>query len=309
LKSPINRYSIEVDEQVVRFSSSRPDEERVSLELLSAKEQYRTILLLQLYDFRPLLQLARSWHIETKENESSFSDETVPFVGGICDQLSELEQVAARFRMQLQRIMQQRPVDTAFFAERLRASSPYFAEKIETLLRTLQESAATTDSKANAMDYDEGITSVFTAAALKKELITATAGDFSVESYYAARALFRKPTFTITSYSRNTSGAQLKSIHPELLSELVRLRNQLSSEGNLPVYIVASIKTLVQMADYLPATEKELLRIDGIGKVKVERYGPQFLALIRNYSSAFGIASRMMDFKEQEKPKKRKKKK
>jgi hypothetical protein len=63
------------------------------------------------------------------------------------------------------------------------------------------------------------------------------------------------------------------------------------------------------MADYLPATEKELLRIDGIGKVKVERYGPQFLALIRNYSSAFGIASRMMDFKEQEKPKKRKKKK
>ena len=309
LKSPINRSSIGVDGQVVRFSSSRPDEERVSRELLSAREQYRTTLLLQLYDFRPLLQQVRSWYTETKENESSFSDETAPFVGGICDQLSELELVAARFRVQLQRIMQQRPVDTAFFAERLRASSPYFAEKIETLLRTLQESAATTDSKANAMDYDEGITSVFTAAALKKELITATAGDFSVESYYAARALFRKPTFAVSSYSRDTSGAQLKSIHPELLSELVRLRNQLSSEGNLPVYIVASIKTLVQMADYLPETEKELLRIDGIGKVKVERYGPQFLTLIRNYSSAYGTASRMIHFKEQEMPKKRKKKK
>src|SRR5690554_3730468 len=309
LKSPINRYSLGVDEQVVRFSSSTPDEEWVSRELQAAKEHYRTTLLLQLYDFGPLLQQARDWHSETKENESSFSEETLSFVDGICHQLSDLAQVADRFRKQLQRIIQQRPVDTIFFTERLSASSPYFADKIETVLHSLKESTATTDSKANAKEYDEGIDSVFTAAALKKQLITATAGDFSVASYYAARTLFRKPPFTVTSYSRDRSGVQLKSIHPELLSELVRLRNQLSSEGNLPVYIVASIKTLVQMADYLPETEKELLRIDGIGKVKVERYGPQFLTLIRNYSSAYGTASRMIHFKEQEMPKKRKKKK
>lgn len=306
LKSPINRYSIGVDGQVVRFSASKPDEERISQELQSAKEQYRSTLLFRLYNFRPLLQLARSWYSETKKNESSFSDETLPFVGSISNQVAELEQVAERFRKQLQQIVQQRPVDTAYFAERLRASSPYFTEKIEMLLRTLQESAATTDSKANAKDYDEGITSLFTAAALKQQLIGATAGDFSVASYYAARTLFRKPPFAVSSYSRNKSGAELKSIHPELLSELIRLRNRLSSEGNLPVYVVASIKTLLQMADYLPATEKELLRIDGIGKVKVERYGPQFLALIRDYISAFGLASRMKHFEEQEKPKKRK---
>nr|MBF6628277.1 AAA family ATPase [Proteiniphilum sp.] len=277
LKSPINRYSLGVDEQVVRFSSSTPDEEWVSRELQAAKEHYRTTLLLQLYDFGPLLQQARDWHSETKENESSFSEETLSFVDGICHQLSDLAQVADRFRKQLQRIIQQRPVDTIFFTERLSASSPYFADKIETVLHSLKESTATTDSKANAKEYDEGIDSVFTAAALKKQLITATAGDFSVASYYAARTLFRKPPFTVTSYSRDRSGVQLKSIHPELLSELVQLRNRISHDANLPVYIVASVKTLVQMADYLPATEKELLKIDGIGKIKVERYGAQFL--------------------------------
>jgi hypothetical protein len=301
LKSQINRYSLGVDAQVVRFSSSRPDEALILRELQSAKEQYRTSLLLQLYDFGPLLQLARGWHSETKENESSFSDETLPFVEGICHQLSELEQVAARFRMQLLRIMQQQPVDTAFLAERLRASSPYFAEKLSTVLRSLQESTATTDSKSNAKEYDEGIASVFTVAALKKELITATADDFSVESFHKARTLFRKPPFAVTSHSRDTSGAQLKSIHPELLSELVQLRNRISSESNLPVYIVASVKTLVLMADYLPTTEKELLKIDGFGKIKVERYGAPFLMLIRNYIAAYGIASRMMHFKEQKK--------
>jgi hypothetical protein len=307
LKSPINRYSIAVDEQIIRFSSSKPDENRVAEELKSAKEQFRMSLLLQLYDFGPILQMARSWYLETKENESSFSEETVPFVGEIWKQLTELEQVAGKYRTQLQRIIGQTPFDRAFFAERLHASSSYFTGKIEILLQTLRESTATTDNRANAQEYDESIDTVFTAAALKTHLISATAGNFSVESYYRARNQFSKPPFSITSYSRNSSRVQLKSTHPDLLNELVQLRNHISAGAELPVYLVASIKTLVQMADYLPETEKELLKIDGFGKIKVERFGAQFLEIIHNYISANGIESRMIHFKEHEKPKKRKK--
>ena len=306
LKSPINRYSIGVDEQVVRFSSSKPEESRVAAELRLAKEQFSINLLLQLYDFEPLLQTARSWYSDTKENESSFSEETVPFVSEICNQLTELEQVAGKFRIQLQHITGQIPVDKAFFAERLRASSSYFTEKIGILLRTLQESAATTDSKANAQQYDEDIASLFSAAALKAHLISATSDNFNIESYYNARRQFRQPPFSFTSYSRDRTGVQLKSIHPELLSELVQLRNRISKEENLPVYIVASVKTLVQMADYLPETEKELLKIHGFGKVKAERFGTQFLEMIHNYITAYGIESRMIHFKEDKKQRKRK---
>ena len=307
LKSPINRFSIEVNEQIVRFSSSKPDEYRVAEELQSAKEQFKMTLLFQMYDFEPLLQMARSWYFDTKGNESSFSEETVPFVGEICKQLSDLERVAGKFRMQLQRIIQQTPVNTTFFAERIKASSSYFAGKIEMVLRTLQESAATTDNRANAKEYDEGIASVFIAAAQKKHLITATAGNFSVASYYSARTKFKKPPFSITSYSRDSSGVQLKSTHPDLLNELVQLRNHISAGADLPVYLVASIKTLVQMADYLPETEKELLKIDGFGKIKVERFGAQFLEIINNYISANGIESRTIHFTESKKQKKRKK--
>lgn len=294
LKSPINRYSIEVNEQVVRFSSEKPGEDRVADELQLAKEQFKMNLLMQLYNFDPLLQTARSWYFDTKENESSFSEGTVPFVSEICNQLTELEQVAGKFRMQLQHITGQTPIDKAFFAERLRASSSYFTGKIETVLRTLRESAATTDNKANAQEYDEGITSLFSAAALKAHLISATADNFSVESYYKARSQFRQPSFSLTSYSRDSTGTQLKSIHPELLNELVQLRNRISKEENLPVYIVASVKTLVQMADCLPETEKELLKIHGFGKVKAKRFGAQFLEIIHNYITTYGIESCMI---------------
>ncbi|HOI78504.1 MAG TPA: HRDC domain-containing protein [Petrimonas sp.] len=308
LKSPINRYSIGVDEQVVRFSSSKPEENQVAGELQLAKKQFSINLLLQLYDFDPLLQAARSWYSNTQENESSFSEGTVSFVSEVCNQLTELEQVAGKFRIQLQHITGQTPVNKVFFAERLRASSSYFTEKIETLLRTLQESTATTDSKANAQEYDEDIVSLFVAAALKAHLISATSDNFCIESYYNARRQFRQPPFSLTSYSRDSTGIQLKSIHPELLSELVQLRNRISKEENLPVYIVASVKTLVQMADYLPETEKELLRIHGFGKVKTERFGAKFLELIQNYIAAYGIESRMIQFKEDKKQRKRKNK-
>lgn len=308
LKSPINRYSIEVDEQVVRFSSSQPEENQVAAELRLAKEQFSINLLLQLYDFDPLLQAARSWYSDTQESESSFSEATVPFVGEICNQLTELEQVAGKFRIQLQHITRQTPVDKVLFAERLRASSSYFTEKIETLLRTLQESAATTDNKANAQEYDEDIVSLFSTAALKAHLISSTTDNFSVESYYNARRQFRQPPLSHTSYSRDSTGTQLKSIHPELLSELVQLRNRISKEENLPVYIVASVKTLVQMADYLPETEKELLRIHGFGKVKAERFGEKFLEIIQDYTTTYGVESRMIHFKENKKQRKRKNK-
>ncbi|QRX64296.1 HRDC domain-containing protein [Dysgonomonadaceae bacterium zrk40] len=223
LKSPINRYSIGVDDQVVRFSSSKAEVTRVVDELHSAKEQFRTTLLLQLFDFSPLHQMSRSWYYATKKNESSFSEGTASFVDGISQKLN-----------------------------------------------------------------------------------TATADNFSVEAYYKARSLFRKPTFAITSYSRDSTGTQLKSIHPDLLSELVQLRNKISKEENMPVYIVASVKTLVQMADYLPETEKQLLQIDGFGKIKVKRYGAQFLELITGYITTYDIESRMIHFPETKKRKKKK---
>jgi len=58
------------------------------------------------------------------------------------------------------------------------------------------------------------------------------------------------------------------------------------------------------MADYLPETEKELLRIHGFGKIKVKRFGAQFLEIINDYISANGLESRMIHFTENEKSKK-----
>ena len=50
---------------------------------------------------------------------------------------------------------------------------------------------------------------------------------------------------------------------------------------HVPAYIVFSDAVLRAMAASLPATERELLAISGVGPVKLERYGDRFLELLR----------------------------
>ena len=57
------------------------------------------------------------------------------------------------------------------------------------------------------------------------------------------------------------------------------LRMQIATERSVPAYIVFSDKTLKEMANKLPTTKEEMLQVSGIGEVKFERYGEEFLEL------------------------------
>lgn len=60
-------------------------------------------------------------------------------------------------------------------------------------------------------------------------------------------------------------------------------RSALSQEMQVPAYIVFTDATLVAIAEAMPATERELLSISGVGPVKVERFGESLLAALSQY--------------------------
>jgi ATP-dependent DNA helicase RecQ len=84
------------------------------------------------------------------------------------------------------------------------------------------------------------------------------------------------------------SGARVKS-SPEaeydksLFSLLRNKRKELADEAGVPPYVIFSDKTLVEMSGYFPQSRESLLNISGVGKVKYERYGAAFLAIIKEY--------------------------
>jgi len=59
------------------------------------------------------------------------------------------------------------------------------------------------------------------------------------------------------------------------------LRMKLANEHDIPAYMVFGDKTLHELAARLPQTQEEMLTVSGIGEVKYERYGEEFLELCR----------------------------
>jgi len=51
----------------------------------------------------------------------------------------------------------------------------------------------------------------------------------------------------------------------------------------VPAYVIFGDATLKEMVRYRPADHYELGRISGVGDRKLEKYGDEFLAVIRAY--------------------------
>lgn len=65
-----------------------------------------------------------------------------------------------------------------------------------------------------------------------------------------------------------------------LLEELRTLRREIAKRDRVPAYVVFADTTLAAMAVTRPRTVDDLLGIRGIGHVKADKYGAQFLTLI-----------------------------
>ncbi|WDL99363.1 DNA helicase RecQ [Alicyclobacillus sp. ALC3] len=73
------------------------------------------------------------------------------------------------------------------------------------------------------------------------------------------------------------------------LFELLReLRRELALTDHVPPYVIFPDTTLRDLASVRPTDRASLLRIRGIGEVKAERYGRQFLEIIQNYVGSPG---------------------
>ncbi|MBK7452863.1 MAG: DNA helicase RecQ [Anaerolineales bacterium] len=91
----------------------------------------------------------------------------------------------------------------------------------------------------------------------------------------------------INEAQKKERGARVKSSEFEydrsLFSLLRNKRKELADEAGVPPYVIFSDKTLVEMAGYFPQSRESLLNISGVGKVKNERFGNEFLVIIKEY--------------------------
>jgi superfamily II DNA helicase RecQ len=67
----------------------------------------------------------------------------------------------------------------------------------------------------------------------------------------------------------------------ELFTLLAALRKKISNDVGVPPYVVFHNKTMWEMVRKMPDTLEAMGQIEGIGKVKLEKYGPAFLEILK----------------------------
>lgn len=76
----------------------------------------------------------------------------------------------------------------------------------------------------------------------------------------------------------------------DLFARLRFLRKQIADKENIPPYIVFNDATLQEMAQYMPTSNIEMLQINGVGSIKLERFGQPFIKLIQEHKAILANA-------------------
>jgi ATP-dependent DNA helicase RecQ len=89
--------------------------------------------------------------------------------------------------------------------------------------------------------------------------------------------------YTDSAEEDNAFGARTATVDEELFSILKDLRKKISKHKDVPPFVIFQDPSLEDMAIQYPITLDELQNITGVGAGKAQRYGEEFIEVIKNY--------------------------
>ena len=80
-----------------------------------------------------------------------------------------------------------------------------------------------------------------------------------MDAFHLRKQKFVLPSFTVNAYA-GTSQQRAETPHPVLHQQLRKVRELICTKKDIPIYIVASSKTIDEMAQYLPHSLSEIFK-------------------------------------------------
>ena len=94
----------------------------------------------------------------------------------------------------------------------------------------------------------------------------------------------------ISKIAHNPQRQGVANYDRDLFARLRFLRKQIADKENILPYIVFNDATLQEMVQYMPTSNIEMLQINGVGSIKLERFGEPFMALIQEHKAILAKA-------------------
>ena len=290
LHSMINNSSLQTDQRIVAFTKKCAASQHLETELQEAREAYRVKLLLSLFDYNREVTDCTELVNYVLEHKGSFASSGNEWPTQLLETLVVQMETGKRFQSQLLRILSEK--NDTLLIERINAAATHFIKEISGLVKRIQQSPVTTDSRIHAKEYNDLLRELIASLSMKKHLLEIRENVLDTDTWHKRRNSFSTPSLMANAYAGSAQKPN-EALHPQLQQQLRRYRDSVSDAKGIPLYLVAGTQTILEMSNYLPQSLEELSHISGFGPAKIKSYGQQFLDIIIAYCTENGFSSRM----------------
>lgn len=288
LKTPITASAI-INDNTVRIFNQDIEENLPNEAVLNDSEkEFQLNLIAELLDYQPFLYpITRLIDIFYK-NQTSINGAVIEHLHTIKDDgIVVLMKVAAGFRNQLFVLAQEGilPENSSAVQERFTKAMAYFqTETQNNIQKPLDAISFSTDNKAVKKDFVKQFDTLLEKLEEKLFALQKMTKGFEVQNYLKVRAK------AVLQKSAPTKKKKVISKRDPILAiKLRELRDEIFDIEKIPHYQIFTQETLYALCDNLPRTSTALLKIAGMGKTRVRKYGDQILEIIEAYCKENGI--------------------
>jgi len=284
LKSKINSDQIINDSNVNSFTKEAEDNQPDEFILHKSRLTFQLELISETFDYYKFLYpINRILDIYYKNRGSIEGHIETPLIS-LKEAITGLLKVANGFKSQLTTLSQngREPQINNELQERFVKAIEYFYEQTKTnITEPFNAFSFTTDNKALENDISKHLDTIEELIAAKLLYFEHLEKGFNVNRFLELRA---KSIFLAKDKPKKTRKSVIDGTTNVELFELLReLRNTIAEREDLIHYQIFTQKALYDMCETLPTNKKELLAVNGMGKVRVEKYGSEILHVIREY--------------------------
>lgn len=300
LHSPITSTSVKTDFRINNYSEEIRRNVPTEQELMEEKKSYQAQLMEDFFAMGGIQKLLQRLQHFLQANHTTIS--IAPFEINLlnADFDQHIFSVAEKFIPTLRTYFDSDtlPEDNKELQLRWSKACVYMEDKLASILYTpLRDMQADTDNKELVKTFKELHLKLSFEVFSKIIISRACRNKFTTTSYMQSKANaeldFEKEKATKVKKKALVIKDEQQDSNSDdaALYQLIReWRDEQAAEANLPVYMILSRGAMLNLAAAKPATLKQLIRISGIGKAKVNQFGELLLDIVATYCRQNGIS-------------------
>ena len=297
LSSDISSSQVIKDSNVTSFNEQAKAIEPNREDLLKSQQKFQLDLIESIFDFYEFLNPVRRILEIYDRNRNVLLGNLDKSIETVKETIVQFLKVNNSFKTQLESIceVEKLPEHQEKLQDRFIKGITYFENHTQNdVEKQLNNINFSTDNKAVEKDINKHIDTLLNLTQTKLYFFKSLQKGFNTSQFLELRA---KAVFLQDKKPKQKTAYKYVGLSKDILFDLLKdLRSELANEEGKKYYQIYSQKTLKALCDFLPRTKSELLKITGIGKVKVEQYGDQILEVINDFYSTQNLETETNHF-------------